>query len=72
MLQNNVTIHEQEVSINIMKELKSSIQHSSVNLKISQEKLIFTKNTLRNSLISILRVLAPLRTSNYQNTRNGD
>lgn len=72
MLQNNVTVHEQEVSINIMKELKSSIQHSSVNLKISQEKLIFTKNTLRNSLISILRVLAPLRTSNYQNTRNGD
>lgn len=72
MLQNNVTVHEQEVSINIMKELKSSIQHSSMNLKISQEKLIFTKNTLRNSLISILRVLAPLRTSNYQNTRNGD
>lgn len=50
MLQNNVTVHEQEVSINIMKELKSSIQHSRMNLKISQEKLIFYQKYIKEFL----------------------
>lgn len=62
MLQNNVTVHEQEVSINIMKELKSSIQHSSMNLKISQEKLIFYQKYIKEFLNQHLT-----RTSSFKN-----